>query len=132
MAVRREISTVPVAAAWLIIFLHAVIPHNHHYDLRLSCSDVLHCHHESKADHHSAGALVESTGETHHHTICHYETGPFHTADNTTPLPPQANYELVYNAGAGSCIITFYSDPQPEDSPYKILFRRGPPLAPVG
>jgi hypothetical protein len=91
---RALISAFPVAVAWLIIFLHAVIPHNHYDEHATGCQSVYHCCHESHAngsegpDSITEGSdkLNESHDEDGSHFICHYTAGTFHTLDNDMPF----------------------------------------------
>ena len=98
---RTLISAIFISAAWLIIFLHAVIPHNHHDEHAIGCRSVYHCCHDSHDSDHDVNAInndgLKISDESFHsddsHFICHFTAGPAHTLDNDTPYMPTRAHE---------------------------------------
>lgn len=135
MRKRTIISTFSIAVAWLIIFLHAVIPHNHHEEHADDCKSVYHCCHDSNTSgaishEHGVTGLQELNGshsENESHFICHFTAGPLHTLDNDTPFMVNkvaATDELYEKSIEG---FKQYVVPYIERQRYAPQNRRGPP-----
>ncbi|MBE0676707.1 MAG: hypothetical protein IH591_18775 [Bacteroidales bacterium] len=80
MTQKLKINALPVAVAWLIIFFHGAIPHNHHQEHDSGCKSVYHCCHDSLTPH--TENSFDDTGNSNQHFICHFNAGPFHSLDN--------------------------------------------------
>lgn len=91
------ISVIPVSAAWLIIFLHSVIPHTHITEMPRQCKWVIHCCHEHPDEIPGPGdssrpvtaSLTDSNmhqSDGHNHFVCHFTTTTIHPLDNFQPF----------------------------------------------
>jgi hypothetical protein len=93
---RLTINAAPVIVAWLIIFLHGAIPHDHHQEHDNGCKSLIHWCHDSELAH-ASGIFNKDAGSSEHHLICHFNTGPFHSLDNEIVFytePPVKAYSV--------------------------------------
>jgi hypothetical protein len=131
LSIRIKISFVPVALAWLIIFIHGAIPHNHQQEHNDGCSSVYHCCHDS--DHtelpNEEGEEEWSGTDAGHdpHFICHFSTGLFHSLDNNSPFIAGSQLRFRSATVEETEILAVYSGPalnSRQESPENL---RGPP-----
>jgi hypothetical protein len=106
---------VPVGVAWLIIFMHGVIPHNHHQEHASGCVEIYHCCHEGDHETENTGNTAEtvtgSADSEEKHFICHFNTAPFHPLDNDTPFFHKDNRSSQPERSEPQIHSTYYSQP---------------------
>jgi len=121
-----KLSVVPVAIAWMIIFMHGVIPHNHQQEHKGDCNSVIHCCHDSEPGDVSIH-FNETTHNDHHHLICHFNSGLYNhidtdnhflKAEKESFLPPAD--EIFKTFIISSCSFAEQDRHTPDN-------RRGPP-----
>ncbi|MCF8223114.1 MAG: hypothetical protein K9J25_08185 [Bacteroidales bacterium] len=64
-------------SAWLVIFLHAVIPHNHQVNMQLGCQELCHSHKANDdhgKDYKDNVASFLPLPDDHESNICHFST----------------------------------------------------------
>ncbi len=124
-----------MATAWLVIFLHAVIPH-HHIDIHpKECTSVYHCCHSKHTDQERHGGdagiprllLGETETENHNHFICHFTSGPYQPLDNDIPIIAATATYFSWLPETGNPVHEGYVEPFPDWRHRVPNFRRGPP-----
>jgi hypothetical protein len=117
--------------AWMIIFIHGAIPHNHQQEHSGECKSVYHCCHES--DHTGVqqipdvAQLDESHSGDQHHFICHFTTGPFHSLDSDSQFIAESEVKIGQITVDKSDFTNNYSGPAlstRQETPDNL---RGPP-----
>ncbi len=132
----KLISAFSVSVAWMVIFLHAVIPHNHHNEHSTGCKSVYHCSHESESTgtatednlHQASDEFREPLTEDYSHFICHYQADPFHTLDNDIQFTAASHSLTIKPLELKVKRFRQYDFPFIERQRYLPTSRRGPPL----
>jgi len=119
--------------AWLVIFLHAVIPHNHHDQQQPDCQSI--CHHqnsnitkESEVKK-SMVSVLKPMAEKHESQICHFSTDLKH---ETSPDTFFFNADVVFIIHPATRIIStknIYDQWAATDHQFRLKPLRAPPLA---
>lgn len=133
---RKKIYSIPIAVAWMVIFLHGIIPHTHLDLPEKGCSVLYHCC--NKSDHSGNTSVnlnisrlsVFSENEEHNrhrHFICHFSTGPFHQfeKEDLYILPAGSGFHLTDEEGAEWLYMT--CEPLFNNCDKLSFHRRGPP-----
>ena len=127
-----KIKALTLIAAWSIIFLHAVIPHNHESHQGASCHHIIHYaidHSDHDCENNHGFESFNSPSEEHEMQICHFTTN-LHLQDNLDQhFLMESNFNQSHlqipTINIKDCRV-FHSDSPPE---YSLMPLRAPPAS---
>ena len=140
-----KIKAVVLSLAWLVIFLHDAIPHNHNNHQDSSCHSIVHAedsdHSEEEVpgnytdfektwdDGSSGSGVISGHNSNHHDTrICHFSTTLFskHSTDGINAVIFEYNVPLVTDSMVVSFMFSTETSYPTEDPERRS--QRGPPV----
>ena len=97
-----------ISIAWLVIFAHGVIPHNHVTDDSDGCYELVHSINADHYDCNMPSKFESHPGETN---VCHYSNFLFSQFSQDNLLISTYSYDHFYPARLSITIIINKSDP---------------------
>jgi len=112
--------------AWMTIFMHNVIPHNHVEDIPSGCHDIVHATATDKNDCGKSDRIVNIPGEI---TVCHFSAFLFHNINHENLIAGSSQELILDPLRIGDTIFPCEDQSYISDNSGGSLLFRAPPTA---
>lgn len=125
-----KIKTLLMLLSWMVIFLHGVIPHNHHLNHKPGCHYIIHnttvSHEQQNAcDHGDKESPLYHSADSE--KICHFNTKLFQNSEIDNFFIAESGWQIPYALVPETKVIKIGSDLKKPPAFRSCMLLRAPP-----